>query len=259
MRLKEQKNSGVTIGHLRTWALVCATVGIVGMVIILRGVLGVDAGTTDAKMLELFDNDQTRNLMVAALICQGVNACATVLFSLLLVEGSLHTRDFTKYLMRVGAVALVSEVLFDFATESVFLNLTTLNPVFGGLFSLVMLMFFMRYPDNSAGNIILRGVITLAVLLWTRILHIDEGACVVLMVSVLWNFREKPALRLIFGIVAGLLCWPLFGAFYYVATPLAMILVHFYNGEKGSDFGWGRLVAYPALLLAAGVVRAVVF
>ena len=247
MRLK-QNNSGVTVSHIRTWALVCLTVGLVGYCVVLRGILGVREDTTMDTMMKLFSQEQTRNFLVAVLICQGVYACAVPLFSLLLVEGSFYTRNFSEYLIRTLAVAVVAEVPFDLATKGVWLDLTTLNPAFGTFFALVMLMFFQRYRDNSAGSIILRCIVTLAVILWTRMLNVEEGACIVLITSVLWNFREKPITRLIVSILAGLLCWPLFGTFYYVATPLAMILIHFYNHEKGPDFKVGRLVAYPAIL-----------
>ena len=256
MRLKE-RNSGVTIAHLRVWALVCLTVGLVGLCVVLRGILGINESTTEAALTAAFTQEQSRNLLVAVLICQGVYTCAVPLFSLLLVEGSFHTGDFSKYLIRALAVAVVAEVPFDLATKGVWLDTTTLNPAFGTVLALVMMMFFLRYRDHSAGSIILRVIITAAVLAWSVIMNVEEGPCIVLITSVLWNFPNKSTLRLIVSILAGLLCC-LFNMF-YVATPLAMILIHFYNGEKGADFKWGRLVAYPGILALLALCCAVAF
>lgn len=256
MRLKE-RNSGITVAHIRTWALVCLAVGIAGVTIIQRGILGIHQDMDQTTMTALFQQETSRHYLVVAMICMGVYTCAVPLFGLLLVEGSLHTKDFSAYLIRTLAVAVVSEVPFDYATRGVWLDISTLNPAFGLVAALVMLMFFRRYCDNSAGSIILRCIITAAVVLWTIMLPMEEGPCIVLLTSVLWNFREKPVLRTILGCVAGVACSAF--AFYYVATPIAMIVVHFYNGEKGSDFKWGRLVAYPAILVVAAAAYMLVF
>lgn len=256
MRLKE-RDSGITIAHIRTWAFVCLAVGIAGVAVIQRGIMGIGKVQSTAEMAALLEQDEFQHFAVISLICMGIYACAVPLFGLMLVEGSLHTRDFSKYLLRVAAVALLSEVPFDYATKGVWLDLP-LNPAFGLLAALVMLMFFRRYCDNSLGSIILRCIITVAVMAWTMfLLPIEEGPCIVLIVSVLWNLREKPVLRTIFGCVAGVAC--VFFSIFYVATPLAMIVVHFYNGEKGADFKWGRLAIYPGILLLTIVLYLLVF
>ena len=260
MRLKQQKSSGITVAFIRSLALICAAVGIIALSVLARGVLGLHAGTSEQEMTALFTNEQSRNYIIVYFICLGVQACAVPLFGLLLVEGSLHTKDFSKYLMRTLVIALICEIPFDLATQGVWLDLTSLNPVFGTFFTLLMLMFFLRYPDNSFGSVLLRILITAAVVLWTTsIININEGACLVLITSALWNFREKPVLRLIVGSVACVACWLLFGLFYYAAAPLAVILIHFYTGEKGPDFKAARLVAYPAILLLAAMAVTLAF
>lgn len=258
MRLK-QNNSGVTIAHIRTWALVCLTVGLAGYCVVLRGILGIREDTSLETITALFSKEQSRNFLVAALICQGVYSCAVPLFALLLSEGALYTRDFSKYLIRVLLVALVAEIPFDLATQGKWLDTTTLNPAFGTAFALVMLMFFRRYSDASTGSVILRVFITVAVVLWTLLLNVEEGPAIILFTSVIWNFRGKPIVRLIFGVLVAAFCWWYFGLFYYAASPLAMVLVHFYNGEKGTDFKLGRVVAYPAILVALTVACAIAF
>ena len=258
MRLKEQ-SKGATIAHLRIWALACVIVGVAGVCILLRGILGVDThGNTlqDAEyMMALFTNERTRGYVVTALICMAVETCAVPLFCMMLVEGALNTGDFTRYMIRVFAVALVSEVPYDFATRGVWLDLSTLNPVFGMGIALVMLYFFLRYPGNHAGALVLRSILTVVAILWTMlpgVPSVEHGPCIVLVTAVLWTFRAKPLWRAVLCGVAGLACC-IFSP-YYVAAPLGAVVLYFYRGEKGADFKWGRLVAYPAILLLCGLV-----
>ena len=254
MRLKEQ-NKGISIANIRAWALVCVVLGIGAIAVVLRGLLQVDMVSPEAdQVMGLFSEDQTRTYVVIALICLAVETCAVPMFCLMLVEGSYRTLDLGKYIMRTLLVAVASEVPYDFATTGQILDLTNLNPAFGTTIALVMLYFFLRYSDRSVGHYILRSVITFAAMLWTGIFNITQGPCIVLIAAVLWTFWNKPLWRSIMGTVACLVCAVLISPF-YIAAPLSMILLYFYRGEKGSDYKWGRLVAYPLILLLAGVIH----
>lgn len=253
MRLKEQ-SKGVSIANLRSWALVCVTLGIAAVTIILRGLLKVDMISPDLEQVKsLFSEEQTRTYVIVALICLAVETCAVPLFAVMLVEGSYRTLDISKYMLRTVLVAVVSEVPYDYATMGKFLDITNLNPAFGTAIALLMLYFFLRYSDNTVGHYVLRSVITLAMILWTMIFNVTQGPCIVLITAVLWTFWNKPLWRSILGALACLVCAVLISPF-YIAAPLAMILIYFYRGEKGMDFKWGRLIAYPAILLLAAAV-----
>ena len=253
MRLKEQ-SKGVSIANLRAWALVCVTLGAAAVTILLRGLLKVDMISPDMEqVMGLFSEDQTRTYVIVTLICLAVETCAVPLFAVMLVEGSYRTLDFSKYMIRTALVAVVSEIPYDYATQGRVLDLTNLNPAFGTAIALVMLYFFLRYSDRTVGHYILRSVITIAMILWTMIFNVTQGPCIVLITAVLWTFWNKPLWRSIIGALACLVCAVLISPF-YIAAPLAMILIYFYRGEKGMDFKWGRLVAYPAILILVAVV-----
>ena len=160
-------------------------------------------------------------------------------------------------------MAVVSEVPYDYATTGQLLDLSNLNPAFGTTIALIMLYFFLRYSDSTAGHYLLRSVITAAAILWAMMFNIYQGQCIVLIAAVLWTFWNKPLWRSIMGSVACLVCaiaFPILSPlslpyFLYIVAPLSMILLYFYRGEKGSDFKWGRLIAYPAILLLAALVH----
>lgn len=253
MRLKEQ-SKGVSIANLRAWALVCVALGAAAVTIILRGLLKVDMLNPNMEqVMGLFSEEQTRTYVIVILICLAVETCAVPLFAVMLVEGSYRTLDISKYMIRAALVAVVSEIPYDYATMGKVLDLTNLNPAFGTAIALVMLFFFLRYSDRTVGHYVLRSVITLAMILWTVIFNVTQGPCIVLITAVLWTFWNKPLWRSIMGAVACLLCAVLISPF-YIAAPLAMILIYFYRGEKGMDFKWGRLIAYPAIMVLVAAV-----
>ena len=253
MRLKEQ-SKGVSIANLRAWALVCVALGAAAVTIILRGLLKVDMLNPNMEqVMGLFSEEQTRTYVIVTLICLAVETCAAPLFAVMLVEGSYRTLDISKYMIRAALVAVVSEIPYDYATMGKVLDLTNLNPAFGTAIALVMLFFFLRYSDRTVGHYVLRSVITLAMILWTVIFNVTQGPCIVLITAVLWTFWNKPLWRSIMGAVACLLCAVLISPF-YIAAPLAMILIYFYRGEKGMDFKWGRLIAYPAIMVLVAAV-----
>lgn len=254
MRLKEQ-SKGVSIANLRAWALVCVALGAAAVTIILRGLLKVDMLNPNMEqVMGLFSEEQTRTYVIVTLICLAVETCAVPLFAVMLVEGSYRTLDISKYMIRAALVAVVSEIPYDYATMGKVLDLTNLNPAFGTAIALVMLFFFLRYSDRTVGHYVLRSVITLAMILWTVIFNVTQGPCIVLITAVLWTFWNKPLWRSIMGAVACILCAVLISPF-YIAAPLAMILIYFYRGEKGMDFKWGRLIAYPAILVLVAAVQ----
>lgn len=253
MRLKEQ-SKGVSIANLRAWALVCVALGAAAVTIILRGLLKVDMLNPNMEqVMGLFSEEQTRTYVIVTLICLAVETCAVPLFAVMLVEGSYRTLDISKYMIRAALVAVVSEIPYDYATMGKVLDLTNLNPAFGTAIALVMLFFFLRYSDRTVGHYVLRSVITLAMILWTVIFNVTQGPCIVLITAVLWTFWNKPLWRSIMGAVACILCAVLISPF-YIAAPLAMILIYFYRGEKGMDFKWGRLIAYPAIMVLVAAV-----
>lgn len=118
----------------------------------------------------------------------------------------------------------------------------------------MILFFYRRFPEKKAGQLVLRGLVTVAALVWCSMLSIQYGSSMVVIFVVLWAFRAKPMLRSIAGAAASIVCC-LFSMF-FLAAPMGFLAVHFYNGyngEKGADNRRVNYLAYPVLLLVVGI------
>ena len=83
-------------------------------------------------------------------------------------------------------------------------------------------------------------------------LSVEYGACMVIVVAVLWAFRKKPMLRNIAGATAAILCS--LSSLFMMAAPMGILAVHYYNGEKGEDNALVNYLAYPVILLVVALV-----
>lgn len=253
--LKKSKGLGTAV--IRTMAVLCLVIGLAGACIIQNGILGMG----QLSGMELFEKMEADPAIMgyatAALVCQVIYACAAPLFAFLLVEGEHHTSDVKKYLIRVLGVALVAELPYNFATTGKLLDTGSLNPAFGLVMALVALCFFRRYSQSGGRNVVIRILVTLAAILWTMMLGIVDGAPLVLLTVVLWATREKPLWRNIAGCAAAAGCM-LFSPF-YILSPVAVIAIHLYNGEKSAENKWLKLAIYPLILLIFGLLQQYMF
>ena len=132
------------------------------------------------------------------------------------------------------------------------LDLGSRNPVLGLFICLVMLFFFNRYTEKGLKNTAMKALIFTAAYLWCQMLRIDQGICLVVMVSLLWAAREKSNLRAMYGFAAAMIC-TLFNM-YYIGCCLSCIMLHRYNDERGDQNEKLNYAFYPVMLLILGIV-----
>ena len=126
---------------LRKWAMIFLTAGVIGQGLIQNRLLGMGSLSSTELLSNMQADSSVMTLVTIALFCQVLETCAVPLFSFLLVEGFLRTRSFEKYLIRVGAVALISELPYNLAYGGKILELSSRNPVFCLFICIVMLYF----------------------------------------------------------------------------------------------------------------------
>lgn len=239
---------GIGSGGLRTWGMMFMATGIAGCAVVQNGILKL-SNLSGTQLLQLMQQDsEVMAIATLALVLQAVYCCATPVFAFLLVEGFTHTSDFVKYLLRVVGLALLSEIPYNLAMEGSLWALDSRNPVFGVAVCLIVLYFYRRYGEKTAGNVAIKVAVTLAALFWMSMLGIAEGAPLLVMTVVLWCLRSKPSLRLFGGCMAAVLCM-VFSLFYIVA-PMSFIAIHMYNGEKSDENKWINYLAYPVVLVS---------
>lgn len=247
-RLADTKPTGMNGNALRTWGLIFLAAGIFGRSVLQNQVLGI--GQLSAQqLLEVMETNMAA--ATVALVLQAVETCAVPIFAFLLVEGFQHTSNFKNYLIRVILLALICELPYNLAIGGSLLDVSSRNPVLGLALGLILLNFYKRYSEKGMQNTFIKLVVTAAALIWTEMLQIEEGFCLILLLAVLWAFRKNPLYRNIVGATAAILC-TLVSPF-YLAAPMGFLAMHFYNGEKGETSRVVSYLAYPALLLVIGI------
>lgn len=249
-RLVVHENSkGLNTTGLRTWGLVILVLATAGKALLQNRLLQM-LGTVD--LLAVLEADGGMLIATIALILQAVEGCAIPIFCLLLVEGATHTADINKYLGRVAGLAVLSEIPYNFAMSGKLIDLSDRNPVFGMLLALVMIWFFQRYQGKNVKMVAIKAAVVLAAVVWAAMLGIAHGLPCVLVTAVLWAMRVKPNLRNLMGGAAMMLCCLI--SPFYLAASMGFLIVHFYNGEKGSSSQTAHYLVYPIALVAIGVI-----
>ena len=243
---------GTDAAAIRKWGMIFLTIGIIGQGILQNRLLQMNSVSGNELLAAMESNPMVMPLLTAALVCKVIETCAAPLFAFLLVEGFQRTASFEKYLIRVGAVAIISELPYNLAYGGKFFELTSRNPVFGMVICLVMLFFYTRYPDKGLKNFAMKALITAAAFLWCLMLHIDQGISLVVMVAMLWYARSKSNERAVLGFCSAMVC-TLFDM-YYIGSCLAFIMLHRYDEERGEQNEKLNYAFYPAALLAVGIV-----
>ena len=251
-RLSNRKTTEINNNALRAWGLLFLAAGVIGRGIIQTHILGIGQVST-AQLLEVISASETAmTLTTLSLVLQAVETCAVPVFTLLLVEGVRHTSDFKAYFLRIAGLALLSEIPYNLALGGKLLVWNSRNPVFGLVLCMVLLFFFRRYAGTTFQNILIKVIVTIAAVIWCQMLKIDTGACMVLVTATLWALREKPLYRNIAGATVCIVC-SLISPF-FIAAPMGFLAAHFYNGEKSTNSRTVNYLAYPAILLAAGLI-----
>ena len=253
-RLKQDRSHGISSNAVRTWGMLFVVAGVVGRGIIQTHILNMGAISTQQLLEAMQSSTAVMAMATVSIVLQAMETCAIPIFCFLLVEGFQHTKDFKQYFLRVLGIALISEIPYNLAFGGTFFDLGSRNPVFSMVLCLVVLYFYRRYAEKSAGNTAVKAVVTVAALLWGGMLNIDSGVCCVLVTSVLWASRKQPNYRAFAGCAAAALCSV--SSPFYLAAPMGFMAVHFYNGEKGPENRVVNYLAYPCLLLMAGIAGA---
>ena len=252
MRLtKKIQNFSLSIAALRTCGMLCLLAGLMGR-LLQNSVLGVDS-MTNAELLDAMQADSNTLLFATlALVFQAMEACAVPIFAFLLVEGAVHTQRFGKYFLRVLAMAAACQLPYNLITTGSLLMLSRLNPVFALVMSMIMVYFFRRCAEKTAGNAALKIIAILGTFLWSKMLGVEHGAACVLLTAVLWGLRGKPNLQTLVGILVAVCCSVF--SLYYMAAPISFLLLHFYSGEPGGQNKIVNYSMYPAMLVIFGLL-----
>lgn len=182
-------------------------------------------------------------------ILRAVGRLAFPLFCFLLVEGFLHTKNIKKYAMRLGLFALLSEIPFDLAFNNSLFEFSYQNVFFTLLIGLLVLCGLKYFEETLPLHLSwLRFLVALTGILFAIFLRTDYDAFGIMLIVLLYEFRNLKLLRCIAGAILML--------FNSTTGCLAFILVWLYNGERGKQLPKYFFYAfYPVHLLILFFLR----
>lgn len=250
-RIDTPKSRGMNRSGMRIWGMMFLVLGIVGRSVLQNGMLGLGNASAPELLAGVLNTQEGMAIATVSLVMQALETMAAPLFCFLLVEGVQHSQSFRNYFLRVAGVAVLSELPYNLAMSGKLLDLSSRNPVFGLVLSMILLYLYRRFSRPGFASVVLKVLFTLAAILWGQILKVSDGACCVVLVAALWVLRKKPLYRNILGCTAAFAC-SLFNPFFMVA-PMSFLMLHYYNGEKGEDNRLMSYLAYPVLLLFIGI------
>ncbi|MDR2904216.1 MAG: conjugal transfer protein TraX [Clostridiales bacterium] len=199
------------------------------------------------------------------------------IYAFLIAEGCHHTRDMKKYILRLFVFALISQSVFYagqifFETTFVgyynpFFELSEFNVFFTLLFGAVSVFAFERlrkYAKDQYFFIYAAALLPFcAAMAVAEYFGFDYGAIGVLLIFTVYVSKQR--LLQIAILFAGILA--LYFEFMLIPASLAgvqllipyagmisLVLIYFYNGQRGKRLKWAFYIAYPAHFVVLGLL-----
>lgn len=181
-------------------------------------------------------------------VMRKIGRIAFPIYCFLLVEGFFHTRDVKKYLRNCLLFAVISEIPFDMAIFGEIVYLQGQNVYFTLCIGLGALIMLDQFRGRYEVKYILLRLLMIALSAYVgEVLDVDyhwKGVLFIIMFYYIRNMQEWVRNLAVIGAFA-----------YEVTAPLAVIPIHFYNGERGRQMKYLFYAIYPLHLLAFGLIR----
>jgi len=178
-----------------------------------------------------------------------IGRIAFPIFAYMIAQGCVHTRDIRKYLLRLGALAVISEFPFRWAFGIPW------NVFFTLFLGAAAVALYRRSKANVPG---MAAIAVLPAMILAEWFQTDYGGFGVLLIFLLYlaNPDRKVARGLI--LTAGMAYlygfkignWPML-----LCSLIAVLLVTLYTGRQGPKVKWAFYVFYPAHILLLAVIR----
>jgi len=245
----EKKFSGLTGAHLKWIALITMFLqhaAIVLIIPILREYYEVVVLTHPLDPFEHMPIEYKRWELVYD-IAGYISRISFPIYCFLLIEGMKHTRNQKKYVLLLGLMALISEIPYDMAFENFLIEFTSQNVFFTLFIGALVIYCIQRAKETKPENDILPFLYMMIGITVAAYLNTDYGGPGLILICVLYLFQESRLKLCIAGTVTTLLLYTQFT--YGIVTPLAFLLIWFYNGERGKQLPkWFFYGFYPVHL-----------
>ena len=172
------------------------------------------------------------------------------IFAYVLAEGIYYTKDITKYMLRLGIFALLSEIPYDLAVMGSVLEFSHQNVFFTLFFAVLMFWAYKKIEHQGlkTGALV---VIFLIGIFACQYLNTDYSDIGILLIFAFYMYRDKKVGKLV---IAGALFLGLTGGLQLYAF-LALPLIALHNGEQGPKIKTFFYLFYPMHLLILYIVH----
>lgn len=174
-----------------------------------------------------------------------IGRIAFPIFAFLIVEGFYHTKSISKYLMRLGAFALISEFAFDRAFHGSWIEFSSQNVFFTLLIGLFAIVLYDHFKEENKVFAILFAIGCALVNEW---IGADYGLFGILIIFGFYQYRGKNT---------AIFFWLLFlnSMALNFTSPITLFqlaslpLICVYNQKKGINLKYLFYAFYPVHLL----------
>lgn len=202
--------------------------------------------------------EEAMKIYLIYMIMRTIGRLTYPIFAFMLVEGFTHTSNLKKYMFRLLIFALISEIPYDLAISRRIIALGSQNIIWALLIGLIMLYFIKRTEkyDRKKRILLTTGYIILGETITLLIQANAIGG--ILLIAVLYIFREQPKRLFLWGAIAlsimalGFMWIQLFGL-------VSFILFRYYDGTVGKGNKYLFYIFYPAHLLILSIIYMIMF
>lgn len=237
-RLPQLEATGVT---LKWYACITLLFYSLSMTVLQRGLLGIEQQRFGELRQMMAGDARFMVLSSWAVVFQLLGGLGIPVVAFLLVEGFVHTKNYTAYLLRLLLFGLVSEIPFDYAMTGKCFYWGSQNLLFTLAVGLVMLYGLRLFAAGKGVKVL----IVLAAAAWCLMLKTQFGLWMILLIAVYYLMYDRREKLLVGGILS----------LAYVSAPLSNFVLKRYNHQLGPHpWKYGFYALYPAHWLLLGLI-----
>ena len=201
---------------------------------------------------------------------RGIGRLAYPIFVFLLAESFRHTKAREKFLIRLLAFAIISEIPYDFALGNEINFIDNTNIFYTLFLGGIAICQYERFKERCGWQTTAVIAAILPSVLLAEILAVDYGGMGVLFIFAMYAIKPKPLQITAFGAFTLSQFVPLAAAYsmgieipqkYLLMMPFSLAavpLIVLYNGERGIKVKWLFYLAYPLHLTVLAVIAAAI-
>lgn len=177
-----------------------------------------------------------------------IGRIAFPIFCFLLVEGFFHTKNLTKYAIRLFLFALISEIPFDLAFHHTLFYIDSQNVFFTLLIGLMVITAMHRlellFKDKFFLYCLCRAIVLVTGMAAAWFLQTDYSYIGILTIALLYAFHHKRTVA-----ATGACFFLCFSSSMEITSLIAVPLIGAYNGKRGLSLKYVFYLFYPIHLL----------